>query len=191
MSHSSEVRNPTGMCFCGCGEKTPTAKTTKCGYRLGEHIMFVPGHNRRTKATQAPNPSGLCMCGCGLPVPIHAGPSVAARGLVRGQHVKFVAGHAGRKSPHDYEVDPQSGCWNWKRAVSSSGYGIATHNGRLTTAHRFYYETFVGPIPIGLHIDHLCRNRLCVNPAHLEAVTQSENNRRAALSKKESVSKCQ
>ena len=68
------------------------------------------------------------------------------------------------------------GCWYWQGAVSGS-YG--NFRGE-TTAHRFAYEDRVGPIPEDLHIDHLCGNRLCVRPDHLEAVTQAENNRRAA-----------
>lgn len=66
------------------------------------------------------------------------------------------------------------GCWLWLGA-EQRGYGYI---GR-TPAHRRAYETFVGPIPAGLHIDHLCSVRACVNPAHLEPVTQEENNRRA------------
>lgn len=75
----------------------------------------------------------------------------------------------------DYIVDEQTGCWVWQRAERGSGYGAKWHNGACGYAHRFFYERYVGPIPEGLHIDHLCRNRRCVNPDHLEAVTNREN----------------
>jgi hypothetical protein len=75
-----------------------------------------------------------------------------------------------------------SDCWVWQRALRTSGYGAWTRrsdglHGRY--AHAVSYETFVGPIPDGLQIDHLCRTRACVNPAHLEPVTQRENMQRA------------
>jgi hypothetical protein len=77
--------------------------------------------------------------------------------------------------------DPMSGCWLWAGAAMAKGYGsFGAVPGKLILAHRWAYEHFVGPIPAGLVIDHLCRNRSCVNPAHLEAVTGLENTRRGA-----------
>lgn len=73
-----------------------------------------------------------------------------------------------------------SGCWEWTAAMFPNGYGCIAQNGKPRKAHRIVYEFLVGPIPPGLHIDHLCRNRRCVNPEHLEPVTPRENNRRAA-----------
>lgn len=72
-----------------------------------------------------------------------------------------------------------SECWLWLGADQSNGYGHFSVGRRTVLAHRWAYERFVGPIPSGLHIDHLCRVRTCVNPAHLEAVTLTENNRRS------------
>lgn len=73
----------------------------------------------------------------------------------------------------------ENGCWIWQWAVSNSGYGV--HAGQ--SAHRYMYEKHVGPIPDGLWIDHLCRTKRCVNPAHLEPVTPAENQRRGRLAK--------
>lgn len=74
-----------------------------------------------------------------------------------------------------------AGCWDWQGAKNSRGYGCVT-NGKGTSmlAHRRAYMELVGEIPEGLQIDHLCMNKACVNPAHLEPVTQLENTRRAS-----------
>ena len=72
------------------------------------------------------------------------------------------------------------GCLEWTGALRM-GYGkFRGVAGRTTTAHRVVWETFVGPIPEGLELDHLCRNRKCVNPDHLEPVTRRENLRRGS-----------
>ena len=65
-------------------------------------------------------------------------------------------------------------CWIWK-ALVVRGYGQYKNKGRKHRAHKFAYEQLVGPVPGGLHLDHLCRNPLCVNPAHLEPMTCHEN----------------
>lgn len=67
-----------------------------------------------------------------------------------------------------------SDCWTWTMSLNV-GYGRATFQGIAQSAHRFSYETYVGPIPDGLVIDHLCRNTACVNPDHLEPVTDAVN----------------
>ena len=77
-------------------------------------------------------------------------------------------------------VDRTGQCWLWLGPVTADGYGkTAVASGRVQTSHRFFYEQLVGPIPDGLQLDHLCRVRNCVNPAHLEPVTVRENTLRS------------
>jgi hypothetical protein len=73
------------------------------------------------------------------------------------------------------KLPDQPGCWLWTGSYTGKGYGGFWTGERSVRAHRFSYEAFVGPIPSGLTIDHVCRVRMCVNPAHLRAVTQFEN----------------
>src|SRR5690348_14749328 len=73
----------------------------------------------------------------------------------------------------------ESDCWVWMGAKSKAGYGQLWSDGKVAYLHRLTFEFYVGPIPEGLTIDHLCRNRACCNPAHLEAVPLRENIRRS------------
>ena len=73
------------------------------------------------------------------------------------------------------EPEPMSGCWIWLGYRRRDGYGSLTARGLRGLAHRMIYETLVGPISRGLGLDHKCRVHACVNPAHLEPVTQREN----------------
>lgn len=82
-----------------------------------------------------------------------------------------------------YEVDPTSGCWVWK-GYTGGRYGRLRLGGKSEPyigAHRVAWELHRGPIPEGLVIDHLCRNKACVNPDHLEPVPQSINRRRGII----------
>lgn len=93
-----------------------------------------------------------------------------------------------KKTPEDRfweKVQKTETCWNWKGAADQKGYGrFGIKQGLIVLAHRFSYELLVGPIPVGLTLDHLCRNPSCVNPAHLEPVTLSENLRRSTFHEK-------
>jgi hypothetical protein len=73
-------------------------------------------------------------------------------------------------------------CWGWTAFIAPDGYSkFSVRHDYQAPAHRVAYELSIGPIPDGLHLDHLCRNRGCVNPAHLEPVTCGENLRRSPL----------
>lgn len=109
-----------------------------------------------------------------------------ARGYCGGHYTRWLHGKdlnvPMRTDPLDVRVrgliEQGDGCWRWLGHLTSSGYGSIWRGGQHYRAHRVAYEIFVGPIPEGLVIDHLCRNRGCVNPAHMEPVTPHENWRR-------------
>jgi hypothetical protein len=74
------------------------------------------------------------------------------------------------------KIDPQpDGCWLWTSATNNRGYGKIRRNMRWVLAHRASYELFVGPIPVGIVVDHRCDTPLCVNPLHLELSTNADN----------------
>ncbi len=71
--------------------------------------------------------------------------------------------------------DGPAGCWIFLGADNGCGYGVMKVSGRTRGTHRLAFEATRGPVPAGLQLDHLCRNRKCCNPNHMEAVTSREN----------------
>jgi hypothetical protein len=91
----------------------------------------------------------------------------------------------------NYNLDKSGDCWVWKRRPNDKGYGRTWIKGVQTYVHRYMYEQLVGKIPTGLELDHLCRNRACANPSHLEPVTHSINvSRGLIVTKKLSRTSC-
>ena len=74
-----------------------------------------------------------------------------------------------------WSPEPNTGCWLWEAGTNHDGYGQFRSGGERVLAHRYAYVRWVGPIPDGLQLDHLCRVPPCVNPEHLEPVTCREN----------------
>lgn len=81
------------------------------------------------------------------------------------------------------KIEIVNDCWQWTAATNLSGYGRFYDGDRLVLPHRWSYEFHCGEIPNGMVIDHLCRNRLCCNPAHLEVVSPLENTTRGLTGK--------
>lgn len=84
-------------------------------------------------------------------------------------------------------IDPATKCWNWLGTISAGKYGSIYYDGRMQKVHRVAWELEKGSVPNGMDLDHLCRNRKCCNPDHLEPVTRSENLRRSPLMDRKSA----
>ena len=124
----------------------------------------------------------LCGCGCGSPAPV-AQRTNSRKGEYRGRRLRFLQGHNRRGTADLTRYTPADGgyatlCWRWIGPLNRKGYGAVQVGGIKKNAHRALYEAAYGPVDQALHIDHLCRNKWCVNPAHGEPVTPLINERR-------------
>jgi len=134
------------------------------------------------------NPNApYCMCGCGE-ITYRAARDDSRRGAVEGEHSRYFPGHGGRAR---VGTDPASrvmkrvkvvdGCWVFTGPLMPSGYGRTSAGSRkdgslrMLLTHRVIYEAHRGQIPAELDLDHLCRNRACCNPDHLEPVAAKVN----------------
>lgn len=125
------------------------------------------GHRGMTlTAPQATSCAPLVGWTPALPRGCPAHPLSAARGHILARVRREDRGHS-------------TPCWIWQGALNYKGYGVGHPGGKWSRIHRVTYVEYVGPIPDGLQIDHLCRVKACCNPDHLEAVTAGENLRRA------------
>lgn len=119
-----------------------------------------------------------CECGCGSLAPLDR----------RGKPQRYILGHnrRGKRKRRLYKVEDrgyQTPCWITDRSPDWNGYVRIRVDGRYLFAHRHFFEERYGPIPEGKHLDHLCRERACCNPEHLDLVTNAENQRRGQNSK--------
>lgn len=178
---------PVGFCQCGCGGKTrvPTKTDRNRDDFKGEPKRFIRGHNSwKHRAPAEVREREFCECGCGERTPV-ATYTRAHDGIYKGFPVRFLNGHSTRlNQPKLIWAEEDRGyetpCWIWQRCVASDGYGRVTFGGKARRAHVAVYEQERGHVPDGLQLDHLCRVRSCVNPDHLEPVTNAENCRRGA-----------
>lgn len=159
--------------------------TMSNGYgQVRRNGVLMLAHRYAYELTNGPIPEGMDVA--------HACPN---RGCVRPDHLVAAWPNSGplRTALTATErfwpkVDKTTTCWLWAGGITAAGYGaLRSDDGSVLLTHRFSYELHVGPIPDGLVIDHLCRNKRCCNPTHLEAVTQGENVVRAQLVRQSSA----
>ncbi len=142
------------------------------GQRFGLLVACCPEKDRNGRS------AWRCICDCGTSV------VVASANLRAGRTASCGCQWHRRTSPIIRALSrlrkTENGCWEWMGRINNQGYGVIGSGGRHSTeyVHRLSYLYFRSEIPEDLVVDHLCRNRRCANPYHLEVVTQIENIRR-------------
>lgn len=116
-------------------------------------------------------PYGFCHCGCGQKTKV-ATKNVRKHGYVRGEPYRFIVGHTNKIN---HTVDSQTGCWIWGGKLNGNGYAVSTRNHKSVRLARWLYERTFGALSVGMHVDHICRNRACINPYHLRPLTPRDN----------------
>lgn len=164
----------SGLCECGCGQRTPPVKfnDARRGVVAGQPARFIRGHYNRKSGFQAECSVG----GCSTPP--------ESRGWCHGHFEQWrrtgvVPTVPILRTPEERfnaKVDRTGSCWLWTGATAGGGrYGSFQYEGRVQRAHVVAWLLAGRTVPDGLVLDHLCRTTLCVNPDHLEPVSQREN----------------
>jgi hypothetical protein len=163
-----------------------------CNQKVGWRRANAPAPAQEIGAPM--HDAGYCECGCGQKAAL-ATRTRSAQGLVKGQPVRFLPGHRQKldaprpieRFERNIKIEPAgyvTPCWLWTGITTTNGYGqLAIGGSRTKIAHKWRWEYDHGPLAADLQLDHLCKNRSCANPSHLEPVSGLENARRSRSAK--------